>query len=350
MPKICDHCGVQLDDVAKFCKNCGAQQLQPEPEAKWQPHQPDPYANEFVHPSSNKASEQDNRQWDNEQLSASPLGWSPDASTPVLNTWKTSWGFSFLGVLVAAILSSMSVDVIMILFVLSIIYAAIVYPSFFTGKPKLTSNKVISAANLLFGGYIFGAIWNGNLTRRNKGISHIVFIVLSVLLVALMAFSLIASTSTSPSPSSGSQSYVTDQMREAATPPRPPADITPVQPVPAPKPDPQIPSGAIKWTEATTHIGEVVSIYGPVKNVTHAYQSDGSPTFIDIGASYPDPRRVTVVIWGEHRANFPSAPESLYDGKTVCVTGEVYLYQDMASMNQSHNIAIQSPSQIQVIE
>jgi DNA/RNA endonuclease YhcR with UshA esterase domain len=107
---------------------------------------------------------------------------------------------------------------------------------------------------------------------------------------------------------------------------------------------PQIPSGAINWTEAGQHIGETVTVYGTVAGSTYASTSNGQPTFINIGVDYPDTSRVSVVIWGEDRGNFPKAPESMYLGKTICVTGEVYIYSGAC------NIKVQSSSQIQVME
>lgn len=106
----------------------------------------------------------------------------------------------------------------------------------------------------------------------------------------------------------------------------------------------QIPDGAIKWTEAKKHIGETVTIYGPVKGSKYASTSNGEPTFIDLGASYPDTSRVTIVVWGEDRDNFSGSPEDMYGGKTVCVTGEVYEYRGVC------NIEAQVPSQIRVIK
>lgn len=105
----------------------------------------------------------------------------------------------------------------------------------------------------------------------------------------------------------------------------------------------QIPAGAISWEDARAHVGETVTIYGPVTRSKYASTSNGSPTFIDIGASYPSDNRVTMTIWGKSRSAFPSSPEGMYNGKTVCVTGEVYLYKGVC------NIEVTSPSQIQVL-
>lgn len=107
---------------------------------------------------------------------------------------------------------------------------------------------------------------------------------------------------------------------------------------------PQIPDGAINWTEAGKHVGETITVYGPVAGSKYANTSNNQPTYIDIGARYPDSSRVSIVVWGEDRDNFSGSPEKVYLGKTVSVTGEVYIYSGAC------NIKVQSPSQIRVIE
>jgi hypothetical protein len=63
-----------------------------------------------------------------------------------------------------------------------------------------------------------------------------------------------------------------------------------------------------------------------------------------MGAAYPDKSGVSIVIWGEDRGGFPAAPEDMYLGKTICVTGEIYVYDGACY------IEAQSPLQIEVIE
>jgi hypothetical protein len=86
-------------------------------------------------------------------------------------------------------------------------------------------------------------------------------------------------------------------------------------------------AGSVPWNEASQHIGEDVTVQGPVASTNYAVASNGSPTFLNVGNAYPDPDRFVVVIWGEDRANFPVAPEAEYAGKTICLTGTVSDYQ-----------------------
>ncbi|MDZ4180083.1 MAG: hypothetical protein U1E29_12765, partial [Coriobacteriia bacterium] len=76
----------------------------------------------------------------------------------------------------------------------------------------------------------------------------------------------------------------------------------------------------------------------------YASTSNGRPTFVDIGARYPDTSRVSVVVWGDDRGSFSGSPEDMYLGKTIIVTGKVYIHNEVC------NIEVQSPSQILVIK
>jgi len=103
----------------------------------------------------------------------------------------------------------------------------------------------------------------------------------------------------------------------------------------------ELPPGSISWSEAKYHIGERITVCGPVVDATWASGSNGKPTFLNLGKPYPDPDRFTVVIWIQNRGNFPQAPEDYYLGKTICVTGLITEYSGIAE------IEVQYPSEIQ---
>ncbi len=82
---------------------------------------------------------------------------------------------------------------------------------------------------------------------------------------------------------------------------------------------------AVSWRDAHRVAGRHATVRGPVIETYLAEGSSGSPTFLDLGRSYPNAGRVTVIIWSQDRAAFGGAPELRFRDKTVCVTGNVYL-------------------------
>lgn len=160
-----------------------------------------------------------------------------------------------------------------------------------------------------------------------SSLRRIVIIILSLSLLSLTLYG--CGTATKSNPQNSSTHSISTKSSKTAT--------------SSTSSSPQIPAGAIRWEEASEHVGETITVYGPVKGTKYASSSNGSPTFIDIGASYPKKNRVTITIWGKNRSAFSSSPEDMYRGKTLCVTGEVYLYQDVC------NIEVSSPSQIKVL-
>lgn len=107
---------------------------------------------------------------------------------------------------------------------------------------------------------------------------------------------------------------------------------------------PKLPDGAISWTDARAYVGSSVTICGDVVSSRAAYDSNGQPTFINVGASYPSTSGFTVVIWGESLGNFVTDPASAYSGRTVCVDGELYSYKEHVQ------IEAWSPAQIEVMD
>ena len=105
------------------------------------------------------------------------------------------------------------------------------------------------------------------------------------------------------------------------------------------------PSDSISWEEAHAHVGETVSVRGAIVDWAYRGESNGTPTYLDMGAAYPNKSRVTLVIWKEDRGAFSNIENGTdYLGKTVCVTGEIYEYDGVCY------IKVESPSQIEVTE
>jgi hypothetical protein len=77
--------------------------------------------------------------------------------------------------------------------------------------------------------------------------------------------------------------------------------------------------------EAAKHVGETVTICGLVASAKYAGQARGGPTFLDFGKPYPN-AIFTALILGSDRPKF-GTPEKGVQGKQVCVTGQIQLYQ-----------------------
>ena len=78
-----------------------------------------------------------------------------------------------------------------------------------------------------------------------------------------------------------------------------------------------------------------------VVGVRHATESKGQPTFLYLNRPYPA-QPFSVVIFHADRYRFEKPPETLFAGKTLCVTGTI------ASQQGKPQIVVNQPSQIQV--
>lgn len=121
-----------------------------------------------------------------------------------LQNWKTDFVSFILGLVVSWLLNvllnnlegyvwrSMEVaavyfvDLIYLIFV--VVFALKIYPSLFTDKPMLKSQKSASFLSAFTGGLIFGAIWCSALTKGKKGISQYVLCVLIAIGVVVVVF------------------------------------------------------------------------------------------------------------------------------------------------------------------
>jgi hypothetical protein len=96
----------------------------------------------------------------------------------------------------------------------------------------------------------------------------------------------------------------------------------------------------ILWDEAVLHVNEETTVCGPVMDAKYSPASKGKPTFINLGEKYPNPKRFTVLIWGQDRDLFSSDPATLYNGQDICVTGKIESYQGALE------IVVHTPDQI----
>lgn len=121
-----------------------------------------------------------------------------DLKTPALAVWKTNVALSVIGIILKRVINkiplfSWQIDLVVAWLILffSIIYALWIFPSLFGDKPVLRNNQVISFLNCFLGGLIFGLIWNWSLTKGQKGISNLIYLIILVLFFALSFFNII---------------------------------------------------------------------------------------------------------------------------------------------------------------
>lgn len=56
----------------------------------------------------------------------------------------------------------------------------------------------------------------------------------------------------------------------------------------------------------------------------------GNHTWVEVGAAYPNPNRLKVIVWIEDKPRFPMVMPGLLDGRNVCITGLVTDYKGVA--------------------
>jgi hypothetical protein len=88
----------------------------------------------------------------------------------------------------------------------------------------------------------------------------------------------------------------------------------------------------IKIDDIAKHVGDSVKFCSKVYNARYLEGSKNKPTFLNVGASYPN-QLVTTVIWGLDRKAFDGNPEEIYNDKKVCISGVVELYNDKPQIN-----------------
>lgn len=96
----------------------------------------------------------------------------------------------------------------------------------------------------------------------------------------------------------------------------------------------------LDWREARQHVGARVAIAGQVARVTYRQDVQGQPTWIEIGAAFPNPDRVTLVVWGNNRDALGPHISRMNTTQKVCVIGTVERYRE------SHQLELREGSQV----
>ena len=104
--------------------------------------------------------------------------------------------------------------------------------------------------------------------------------------------------------------------------------------------DPFCPN-ALTWDQARAFAGQSGTFRGEVVSATFVENSVRQPTFLNVGRPFPDPSRLTVVVWGRDRGRFPQPPEVAYsEGREICVSGAVTLFEGVVQIEISSPAAL----------
>ena len=96
----------------------------------------------------------------------------------------------------------------------------------------------------------------------------------------------------------------------------------------------------ITLEDVSKHIGDSVTVCGKVADMRYFEKSKNKPTFLNIGAKYPN-QSLTLVIWETTKALFSTKVDDLMN-KEICITGRIILFKEKPE------IIIERPDQIVV--
>lgn len=97
----------------------------------------------------------------------------------------------------------------------------------------------------------------------------------------------------------------------------------------------------IDASDAVNHVGEKLKVCGKVFTTRYLDYSAKKPTFLNLGAPYPN-QNFTIVIMGINRPKFSYLPEERLKNEKVCATGRIQMYKGKPQMELSE------PSEIEV--
>jgi len=84
----------------------------------------------------------------------------------------------------------------------------------------------------------------------------------------------------------------------------------------------------VKLEDAANHVGDSVKVCGKVADAAFVETMENGPTFLNLGAPYPN-QLLNLVIWKDQRNQYDPAPEKFYVNKNVCATGKIEIINDL---------------------
>lgn len=99
----------------------------------------------------------------------------------------------------------------------------------------------------------------------------------------------------------------------------------------------------LDWRDASKNVGQTAAIAGPIMRVTYKEDVKGKPTWIEVGATYPNSSRLVLVVWGQNRDMLNKLFSQNLEGKNVCVIGTVEQYKGVPQ------VELKLSSQVQLV-
>jgi DNA/RNA endonuclease YhcR with UshA esterase domain len=97
----------------------------------------------------------------------------------------------------------------------------------------------------------------------------------------------------------------------------------------------------VKLEELKDHIGDSVEVKGQVYGIRYLESAKNTPTFINMGAAYPN-QLLTVVIWGDVRQHLPYKPEEVIVPKK----GDITVFGKVEENKGKPQITVRNPDQL----
>lgn len=203
--RLCPSCNAKVDSDSVFCSKCGTSLADVSTDSS-KPSVSSASCSEaqdgFVSVASNRPAANTSKDMD----PVDKTGSSKSLHVNFDSNWSTNYAVTAAGMIIAAALnfgfnalesSVVAVGAFVNIEILSMVYTLgnmyycfIVYPTFFTPSPLLRSTSVVSLLNGLFGGVLFGCLWNTCLAKHKKGVSYIVSGVGAILATLAAAYNI----------------------------------------------------------------------------------------------------------------------------------------------------------------
>lgn len=88
----------------------------------------------------------------------------------------------------------------------------------------------------------------------------------------------------------------------------------------------------ISWQNAMDYVDQEVAVLGTVAEYSYLPKVNGAPTWLNLGAKYPEKNRFSLVIWGDYRSQFGAVLSRDLVSKQICAIGVVKLWKGIPQM------------------